>query len=113
MIWICIDSSLTVPSAPGPIIQSESNFAYSNLQIKWTAPVNTMVTGYEITIDGKTYNTTSNNAVLYFDGKEFKPGKAYVISIVTVSGTTDIKRSSEHTEWIRTTPTSKRHCINN
>uniref|UniRef100_K1RD42 Receptor-type tyrosine-protein phosphatase N2 n=1 Tax=Magallana gigas TaxID=29159 RepID=K1RD42_MAGGI len=40
-----------------------------------------------------------------FNGIVFVPGHYYVISIVTVSGTTYVKKSSEHTEWIRTNPT--------
>lgn len=50
-----------------------------------------------------------------FTGKVFVPGKWYVISIVTVSGTASdiVKKSSEHMEWIRTNPTSKRNTINN
>lgn len=113
--WICIDSSLTVPSAPGPIKQSEGNFTHNNLLIKWTAPVNTLVTRYEVTTDGTTYTTMSSNAMHQFNGKVFVPGHFYIISIVTVSGTTSdiVKRSLEHTEWIRIIPTSKKHCINN
>nr|XP_034308545.1 phosphatidylinositol phosphatase PTPRQ-like [Crassostrea gigas] len=95
----------TVPSAPGPIEKSESNFAHNNLQIRWTAPVNTLVTRYEVTIDGTTYNTINSDALYQFTGKVFIPGKSYVISIVTITGTTDVKRSSEHTEWMKITPT--------
>lgn len=109
-----IDLSITVPSAPGPVIPSQSNFAHDNLQIKWTAPVNTVVTKYELTIDGSTYTTMNNDSGYQFTGKVFIPGHFYVISIVTVSGTTSdiVKKSSKHTEWIRITPTSKRNTIN-
>lgn len=102
--------SLTVPSAPGRIRNESSNFAHNNLQINWTPPVNTVVTRYEVKIDGTTYTTTSSDAMYQFTGKVFVPGKSYVFSIVTVSGTTTdiIKKSSEHTEWNRTAPTSKK-----
>lgn len=111
MTGICIFLSLTVPSAPGPI-KSESPYPHNNLQIEWTAPVNTLVTSYEITLNDTTYTTMSNNTVYQFNGIVFVPGHFYIISIVTVSGTTDVKKSLEHTEWIRTTPTSKRNTIN-
>lgn len=101
--------SITVPSAPGSIKQGESIFAHNNLQIKWIAPVNTLITAYEVTIDGTTYNTINSDALYQFTGKVFIPGKSYVISIVTISGTTDVKRSSEHTEWMKITPTSRTH----
>lgn len=104
--------SITVPSAPGSIKQGESIFAHNNLQIKWIAPVNTLVTAYEVTIDGTTY-TTTGYAMYQFSGKVFVPGTSYVISIVTVSGTTDVKKSLEHTEWIRMIPTSMKNTINN
>lgn len=109
----CIYQSITVPSAPGPVIPSQSNFAHDNLQVKWTAPVNTVVTKYEVSLDGTTYTTMSSDAMFQFTGKVFVPGHLYVISIVTVSGTTSdiVKKSSKHTEWIRTTPTSKRNTI--
>lgn len=112
MTGVCILLSLTVPSAPGRI-KNESHFAHNNLQIKWTAPVNTVVTKYEITIDGTKYTTMSNDTMYHFNGTNFVPGKSYVISIVTVSGTTSdiVKKSSEHTESIRTTPTSKTNTI--
>lgn len=73
-----------------------------------------MVTKYEVTIDGTTYTTMSSDAMYQFTGKVFVPGKSYDISIVTVSGTTSdiVKKSSNHTESIRTTPTSKRNTIN-
>lgn len=77
-------------------------------------PINTLVTKYEVTIDGTTYTTTSIDVMYQFTGKVFVPGKSYVISIVTVSGTTAdiVRKSSEHREWIRITPTSKRNTIN-
>lgn len=107
--------SLTVPLAPGLIIKNGSNFAHNNLTIKWTAPANTVVTKYEVTIDDTPYTTMSSDAMYQFTGKDFVPGKRYAISIVTVSGTTSdiVKRSSEHMESIRTTPTSKRNTIYN
>lgn len=109
-----IDLSITVPSAPGPVILSQSNFAHDNLQIKWTAPVNKVVTRYEVSPDGTTYTTMSSDAMFQFTDKVFVPGHLYVISIITVSGTTSdiVKKSSKHTEWIRTTPASKRNTIN-
>lgn len=56
----------------------------------------------------------SSDAMFQFTGKVFVPGHLYVISIITVSGTTSdiVKKSSNHTEWIRTTPTSKKNTIN-
>lgn len=42
----------------------------------------------------------------------FIPGKFYNITIVTVSGTTDVKRSSNYMKRIRMTPTSKRNTVN-
>lgn len=73
-----------------------------------------MVTKYEVTLDGTTYATMGSDAMYQFSGKDFVPGKSYVLSIVTVSGTTSdiVKKSSEHTESIRTTPTSKRNTTN-
>lgn len=73
-----------------------------------------MVTKYEVTLNGTTYTTMSSDAMYQLSGKVFVPGKSYVISIVTVSGTTSdiVKKSSEHTESIRTIPTSKRNTIN-
>lgn len=113
MTKLCILFSLIVPLAPGPI-KHESHFAHNDLQINWAAPVNTVVTKYEVTIDGTTYTTMSSDAMYQFTGKVFVPGKLYDISIVTVSGTTSdiVKKSSEHTESIRTTPRSKRNTIN-
>lgn len=109
--WTCIDQSISVPSAPGPVIPSQSNFAHDNLQVKWTEPVNTVVTNYEVSLDGNTYTTMSSDTMYHFNGKNFVPGKSYEISIVTVSGTTSdiVKKSSKHTEWIRITPTSKKN----
>lgn len=111
MTETCIVLSLTVPSAPGLIKHESSNFAHNDLQINWTAPVNTVVTNYEVTIDNTTYTTMSSDTMYQFTGKVFVPGKSYDISIVTVSGTTSdiVKKSSNHTESIRTTPTSKRN----
>lgn len=113
MTEICILLSLTVPSAPGRIKNEGSNFAHNNLKINWTAPVNTEVTKYEVTLNGTTYTTTGSDAMYQFTGEVFVPGKWYTISIVTVSGTTSdiVKKSSDHTELIRTTPTSKRNTI--
>lgn len=111
--WTCIDQSISVPSAPGPVIPSLSNFTHNNLQIKWTVPVNTVVTNYEVSLDGNTYTTMNSDTMYHFNGTNFVPGKSYVISIVTVSGTTSdiVKKSSEYTESIRTTPTSKTNTI--
>lgn len=112
--WTYIDLSITVPLAPGLIIRDESNFSHNNLKIKWTAPVDTVVTKYEITLNGTTYYAMNEDPIYQFNGKDFVPGESYEISIVTVSGTTldSVKKSSEHTEWIRTIPTSKRNTIN-
>lgn len=96
---------ITAPLAPGPIIMEKSNFAYDNLQIEWTKPSNTFVTGYEVIIDDTKYITSSNE--LTSDGKNFTPGKYYNVTIVTVSGITDVKKSVKYTKEIRITPTSK------
>lgn len=84
----------------------QSNFAYDNLQIKWTKPSNTFVTGYEVIIDDIKY-TTSSSELTQFNGKNFTPGKHYNVTIVTVSGITDVKKSVKYTKQIRITPTSK------
>ena len=99
---------------PGAIKKNESNFAHDHLQIKWTAPTNTFVTKYEVTINGSAQETGNNSPLINFN-KELIPGKYYAVSIVTISGTTNEKRSSSHETEIRTTPTSKRlklflHC---
>lgn len=95
------------PLSPGPIL-NESNFAHNGLRINWTAPNNTFVTRYEVTIDDVSYNTSSNSITLaQFNGKSFTPGAYYYVRIVTVSGETLSKKSPAHTEWIRIIPTSK------
>lgn len=98
-------SFLSDPMPPGPIIESESIFAYNNLKLTWNASVNTIITRYEVTLDRLFYVATSNVYTQF--NKLFVPGKYYIVSIVTVSGTTDEKKSTEHSEWIRITPTSK------
>lgn len=94
-----MDQFITVPAVPGLEIPSESNFAHDNFQMKWAAPVNTVVTKYEVTLNGTRYSTMSNDTLYQFTGKIFVPGESNIISIVTVSGTkSDIfKKSSEHT----------------
>ena len=91
---------------PGAIKKSESNFSHDHLQIKWTAPTNTFVTKYEVTINGSAQETGNNSPLINFN-KELIPGKYYAVSIVTISGTTNKKRSSPLQDEIRTTPTSK------
>lgn len=98
-------SLFSVPMPPGPINKSESNFAYNNLQLSWSAPVNTIITKYEVTLDELLYVASSNDFTQFKNF--FVPGKYYIVSIVTVSGTTNEKKSTEHSEWIRITPTSK------
>lgn len=97
------------PLSPGPILKNESILSYNNLYIKWTAPINTMITRYEVTIDGATYNTSSNSiALAQVSGKSFTPGQNYYVIIVTVSGDTLVRKSSEHAERIRIVSTSKK-----
>lgn len=98
-------SLFSVPMPPGPINKSGSIFAHSNLQLTWNAPVNTIITKYEVTLEGLLY-VASSNVFTQFN-KVFVPGKYYIVSIVTVSGTINEKKSTEHSEWIRITPTSK------
>lgn len=97
------------PLSPGPIVKHESNLSYNNLYIKWTAPNNTVITKYEVTIDGAAYSTNSNSiALVQVRGNNFTPGQHYYVSIVTVSGETHVKKSAEHAEWIRIISTSKK-----
>ena len=91
---------------PGQIT-SESNFAHDNLVIKWTAPENTHVTKYEVTIDGTTKETSNKSSSISFGVTSLVPGKYYDVEIVTVSGTDDVKKSSPYNEEIRIKPTSK------
>ena len=99
------------PMPPGQIIENESNFGYDNISIKWTAPENTSVTKYEVTIEGTNYKqeTTNSNPSISFGVTSLVPGKHYNVQIVTVSGTTesDVKRSSPYVKQIRITPTRK------
>ena len=92
---------------PRQIIKSESHFAHDNLLIKWTAPENTHVTKYEVTIDGKTNETSNNSSSISFGVTSLVPGKYYNVKIVTVSGLSDVKKSSPYNEEIRIIPTSK------
>lgn len=93
---------------PGQIT-SESNFAHDNLVIKWTAPENTHVTKYEVTIDGTTKETSNKSSSISFGVTSLVPGKYYNVKIVTVSGLneSDVKKSSPYNEEIRIIPTSK------
>lgn len=98
------------PLSPGPIL-NESNFDHTAIRIIWTAPDNTFVTRYEVTIesDDATYITSSNSISLaQFNGKSFTPGSYYNVKIVTVSGETLVKRSPAHAEKIRIIPTRKK-----
>lgn len=98
------------PLSPGPIL-NESNFDHTAIRIIWTAPDNTFVTRYEVTIesDDATYITSSNSISLaQFNGKSFSPGSYYNVKIVTVSGETLVKRSPAHAEKIRIIPTRKK-----
>lgn len=88
-----------------------SNFAHTALKINWTAPDNTFVTRYEVTIesDDATYITSSSSITLaQFNGKSFTPGAYYYVRIVTVSGETLVKRSPARAEEIRIIPTRKK-----
>lgn len=99
-------SLFSVPKPPGPININESIFTYNNLNLTWDAPINTIITKYEVTLDGLLY-VASSHVFTQFN-KNFVPGKYYYVSIVTVSGTTtDKKKSTDYSEWIRITPTSK------
>lgn len=71
----------------------------------WDAPINTTITKYEVTLDGLLYVASSN--VLTQFNKTFVPGKYYYVSIVTVSGTTHEKKSTNYSKQIRIIPTSK------
>ncbi|XP_062583571.1 receptor-type tyrosine-protein phosphatase delta-like [Saccostrea cucullata] len=97
------------PRPPGSILHSESSFAHNNLTLKWTSPSKTFVTSYDVMIDGESQSTGNNNPWLHFTMKSLTPGKYYVVSIVTISGTsnepTGEKRSTAYTETIRITPT--------
>nr|XP_034332445.1 receptor-type tyrosine-protein phosphatase eta isoform X3 [Crassostrea gigas] len=95
------------PRSPGPIL-NESNFAHTALRIIWTAPDNTFVTRYEVTIesDDAPYVTSSNSITLaQFNGKSFTPGAYYNVTIVTVSGEALVKKSPARAEKIRIIPT--------
>ncbi|XP_052712082.1 receptor-type tyrosine-protein phosphatase eta-like isoform X2 [Crassostrea angulata] len=109
------DSQVRLDSrSPGPIL-NESNFTHTALRIIWTAPDNTFVTRYEVTIesDDATYVTSSNSITLaQFNGKSFTPGAYYNVRIVTVSGETLVKRSPARAEEIRIIPTQPGPPIN-
>ncbi|XP_062587374.1 titin-like [Saccostrea cucullata] len=96
------------PLPPGSILHSESSFAHNNLTLKWTPPSNTFITKYEVMIDSTIQFTAGSNPWTHFT-KTLTPGKYYVVSIVTISGTsnepTGEKRSAVHTETIRINPT--------
>lgn len=76
--------------------------------LKWEPPVETFVTKYEVRIDGITYTTTDFFPMLQINGKVFLPGWRYKVRLITVSGTTNVKKSLDKNQWIRTTPTSKK-----
>ncbi|XP_062620657.1 usherin-like, partial [Saccostrea cucullata] len=103
------------PRPPGPILHSESSLAHDSLTLKWTPPSNTFVTKYEVMIDGESQTTVNNNPMLLFN-KILTPGKYYVVSIVTISGSsselTGDKRSTRYKETIRITPTKPDPPIN-
>lgn len=94
---------------PGPIQNESSDFDHNNFRLKWTAPINnTLVTLYEVTINGRVENTTDNKAEISFSNDlGVVPGSYYQVKIVTVSGTENAKRSTPYNEWIRVTPISK------
>ncbi|XP_056016669.1 titin-like isoform X1 [Ostrea edulis] len=97
-----------VPLPPGSILDS-SDLASDELMLSWTPPIsNTVVTKYDVTIDGRTQSTVDSNANIQFT-KQLVPGTKYNVSIVTVSGqninNNEEKRSVAYTEEIRTTPT--------
>lgn len=100
-------SPVSVPLPPGPILIGQSIFAHDNFIIKWTAPSNTFVTKYRVSIDGDTQHTLSHEPEINFTVKVLTPGMNYSVKIVTISGTTNVKESLEHIEIIRITPTSK------
>lgn len=94
---------------PGSIQNESSDFDHNNFRLKWTAPINnTLVTLYEVTINGRVENTTDNTAEISFSSDlGVVPGSYYQVKIVTVSGTENAKRSTPYNEWIRVTPISK------
>ncbi|XP_056016663.1 mucin-2-like isoform X2 [Ostrea edulis] len=97
-----------VPLPPGSILDS-SDLASDKLMLSWTLPINgTVVTNYDVTINGTTQSTVNSNANILFT-KQLIPGTKYNVSIVTVSGqnmnNNEEKRSVAYTEEIRTTPT--------
>lgn len=100
-------SSFSVPWPPGPILIGQSSFAHDNLIIKWTAPVNTFVTKYRVSIDEATQHTLSHEPEIELTVKMLTPGMNYTAKIATLSGTSDVKESLEHIEIIRITQTSK------
>ncbi|XP_052711656.1 phosphatidylinositol phosphatase PTPRQ-like isoform X3 [Crassostrea angulata] len=94
-----------VPQYPGYLLTRECDFAHDNLLLKWEPPVETFVTKYEVRIDGITYTTTDFFPMLQINGKVFLPGWRYKVRLITVSGTTNVKKSLDKNQWIRTTPT--------
>uniref|UniRef100_K1PNA9 Uncharacterized protein n=1 Tax=Magallana gigas TaxID=29159 RepID=K1PNA9_MAGGI len=94
-----------VPRYPGYLLTRECDFAHDNLLLKWEPPVETFVTKYEVRIDGITYTTTNFFPMLQINGKVFLPGWRYKVRLITVSGTTNVKKSLDKNQWIRTTPT--------
>ncbi|XP_062583572.1 receptor-type tyrosine-protein phosphatase eta-like [Saccostrea cucullata] len=104
------------PLPPSSILYSESSFAHNNLTLKWTPPSNTFVTRYEVMIDSTIQFTADSNPRIHITMKSLTPGKYYVVSIVTISGTsgesTGEKRSTAYTETIRITPTKPGSPIN-
>jgi hypothetical protein len=102
--------NLSVP-LPSRSILDNSDFAHNKLMLSWTPPINnTMVSMYDVTIDGTTQRTVNSNPTIQFV-KHLIPGTNYTVSIVTVSGqninNNEEKMSAAYTEEIRTTPTSK------
>lgn len=104
---IFCSSIFSVPLPPGPILKS-SYFAHDNLIIKWTAPANrTFVTKYRVSIDGATQQTLGGEPEIQFSVKALTPGMICTVKIVTISGATDVKESSEYFETIRIISTSE------
>jgi hypothetical protein len=88
-----------------------SDFAHDKLMLSWTPPINnTVVSYYEVTINGTTQRTVNRNPNIQFT-KFLTPGTNYTVSIMTVSGlnlnNNEEEKSTVYTEEIRTTPTSK------
>lgn len=103
---------VSVPRYPLYLLTRECDFSHDNLLLKWRPPVDTFVTRYEVRIDGKTYTTRNFFPMLQFTGHVFLPGWRYYVRIITVSGTDNVKKSMEYTQWITTISTSKNIIIN-